>query len=56
MDDCSLWRITSPTDELERVMLAGDRREAARYGAHIVTSEVIGLIPRAALTDAAQWY
>jgi glutamate formiminotransferase/formiminotetrahydrofolate cyclodeaminase len=32
------------------------RREAARYGAHIVNSEVIGLIPRAALTDAAQWY
>jgi glutamate formiminotransferase/formiminotetrahydrofolate cyclodeaminase len=32
------------------------RREAARYGAHIVSSEVIGLIPQAALTDAAQWY
>jgi glutamate formiminotransferase/formiminotetrahydrofolate cyclodeaminase len=32
------------------------RREAARYGAHIVNSEVIGLIPRAALMDAAQWY
>jgi hypothetical protein len=32
------------------------RREAARYGVHIVNSEVIGLIPQAALTDAAQWY
>lgn len=32
------------------------RREAARYGIHIVNSEVIGLIPQTALTDAAQWY
>lgn len=32
------------------------RREAARYGAGIGSAEVIGLIPQAALTDAARWY
>ncbi len=32
------------------------RREAARYGVTIVSSEVIGLIPQSALFDAAQWY
>jgi glutamate formiminotransferase/formiminotetrahydrofolate cyclodeaminase len=32
------------------------RREAARYGASIHHSELVGLIPEAALTDAAVWY
>ena len=32
------------------------RREANRYGVSIVNSELVGLIPQAALTDAAQWY
>ena len=32
------------------------RREAARYGASITRSELVGLIPQAALVDAAQWY
>jgi glutamate formiminotransferase/formiminotetrahydrofolate cyclodeaminase len=32
------------------------RREAARYGANITHSELIGLIPRKALIDAAKWY
>ncbi|HFC13023.1 MAG TPA: glutamate formimidoyltransferase [Anaerolineae bacterium] len=32
------------------------RREAARYGCAITHSELIGLIPQQALTDAAQWY
>ncbi|GAB4482269.1 MAG: hypothetical protein Kow00124_30950 [Anaerolineae bacterium] len=32
------------------------RREAARYGATITRSEVIGLVPQRALFDAAQWY
>ncbi len=32
------------------------RREAARYGVGIERSELIGLIPQAALNDAAQWY
>jgi glutamate formiminotransferase/formiminotetrahydrofolate cyclodeaminase len=32
------------------------RREAARYGVGILRSELIGLIPQAALIDAAQWY
>ncbi len=32
------------------------RREAARYGAAITRSEIIGLIPQHALFDAAQWY
>jgi glutamate formiminotransferase/formiminotetrahydrofolate cyclodeaminase len=32
------------------------RREAARYGVGIQSSEVIGLIPQRALLDAAQWY
>lgn len=32
------------------------RREAARYGAAIHHSELVGLIPEAALIDAAQWY
>jgi glutamate formiminotransferase/formiminotetrahydrofolate cyclodeaminase len=32
------------------------RREAARYGADITHSELIGLIPQKALTDAAAWY
>jgi len=32
------------------------RREAARYGATITRSELVGMIPQAALVDAAQWY
>jgi glutamate formiminotransferase/formiminotetrahydrofolate cyclodeaminase len=32
------------------------RREAARYGKMVTHSELVGLIPQAALVDAAQWY
>ncbi|NWF71313.1 MAG: glutamate formimidoyltransferase [Chloroflexi bacterium] len=32
------------------------RREAQRYGVAIHHSELVGLIPQAALSDAAQWY
>lgn len=32
------------------------RREAARYGCAIHHSELVGLIPQEALTQAAQWY
>ena len=32
------------------------RREAARHGCSIVKTELVGLIPQAALIDAAQWY
>jgi glutamate formiminotransferase/formiminotetrahydrofolate cyclodeaminase len=32
------------------------RREAQRYGVAIHHSELVGLIPQAALVDAAQWY
>lgn len=32
------------------------RREAARYGVGVHHSELVGLIPQEALTDAAQWY
>jgi glutamate formiminotransferase / formiminotetrahydrofolate cyclodeaminase len=32
------------------------RREAARYGASVVRSELVGMIPQAALVDAAAWY
>jgi glutamate formiminotransferase/formiminotetrahydrofolate cyclodeaminase len=32
------------------------RREAARYGVDIHHSELVGLIPQEALTDAAVWY
>ena len=32
------------------------RREAARYGVNIASSELIGLIPQQALLDAAAWY
>lgn len=32
------------------------RREAQRYGVSIVRSELVGMIPQAALVDAAQWY
>jgi glutamate formiminotransferase/formiminotetrahydrofolate cyclodeaminase len=32
------------------------RREAARYGATITRSELVGMIPQQALLDAAQWY
>ncbi len=32
------------------------KREAARYGATITHSELVGMIPQAALVDAAQWY
>ncbi len=32
------------------------RREAARYGATITRTELVGLIPQAALVDSAQWY
>jgi len=32
------------------------RREAQRYGANVVSSELVGLIPRQALLDAAEFY
>ena len=32
------------------------RREAARYGAAITRSELVGMLPQAALLDAAQWH
>lgn len=32
------------------------RREASRYGVAIESSELVGLIPQAALLEAAQWY
>ncbi|MCC6190464.1 MAG: glutamate formimidoyltransferase [Anaerolineales bacterium] len=32
------------------------RREAARHGAAITRSELVGLTPQAALVEAAQWY
>lgn len=32
------------------------RREAERYGASIVRSELVGMIPQQALVDTAQWY
>ena len=32
------------------------RREAARYGVGIESSELIGMIPQQALLDAAVWY
>ena len=32
------------------------RREAARYGATIVSSEIVGLIPKLALEQCAEWF
>src|SRR6187200_3570950 len=32
------------------------KREAARYGVSVLESEIVGLIPSAALTSAAAWY
>ena len=32
------------------------RREAARYGVTVLESEIIGLVPAAALTAAAAWF
>jgi glutamate formiminotransferase len=32
------------------------RREAARHGVEVLESEIVGLVPAAALTDAAQYY
>jgi len=32
------------------------RREAARYGVTVLESEIVGLVPSAALVSAAQWY
>jgi glutamate formiminotransferase/formiminotetrahydrofolate cyclodeaminase len=32
------------------------KREAARYGAVTVSSEIVGLIPKAALEQAAEWF
>jgi glutamate formiminotransferase len=32
------------------------RREAARYGVAVLESEIVGLIPQAALTASAAWY
>ena len=32
------------------------RLEAARYGVGVQSSELVGLIPQAALIDAARWY
>lgn len=44
-----------PQTPLHRVMETL-RREAARYGAGVTHTELVGLIPQQALVDAAQWY
>ena len=32
------------------------KREAARYGVTVLESEIVGLVPSAALVAAAEWY
>jgi glutamate formiminotransferase len=32
------------------------KREAARYGVHVLESEIVGLVPSAAMVDTAQYY
>jgi glutamate formiminotransferase / 5-formyltetrahydrofolate cyclo-ligase len=32
------------------------KREAARYGVTVLESEIVGLVPSAALVGAAEWY
>ena len=32
------------------------KREAARYGVAVLESEIVGLVPQAALTASAAWY
>ena len=32
------------------------KREAARYGVNVLESEIVGLIPQAALLQAAEYY
>jgi len=32
------------------------RREASRYGVHVLESEIIGLVPAAALVGAAEYF
>jgi len=32
------------------------KREAARYGVTVLESEIVGLVPSAALVNAAAWY
>src|SRR5437660_175911 len=32
------------------------KREAGRYGVNVVESEIVGLVPQQALTDAAEYY
>jgi glutamate formiminotransferase len=32
------------------------KREAARYGVSVLESEIVGLVPAAALTASAAWY
>ena len=32
------------------------KREAARYGVAVLESEIVGLVPAAALVAAAEWY
>ncbi|HNS03840.1 MAG TPA: glutamate formimidoyltransferase [Anaerolineae bacterium] len=45
------YRQTAMPTVLEMV-----RREAARYGALVVRSELVGMLPQQALVDAACWY
>jgi len=32
------------------------KREAARYGVNVLESEIIGLVPAAAITSSAAWF
>lgn len=32
------------------------KREAARYGVEVLESEIVGLVPAAAMVDAAEYY
>jgi glutamate formiminotransferase len=45
------WRRTSLASALEAV-----RREAARYGASVTGTEIVGFVPLGALLDAARYY
>ena len=49
-------RRAATTAEVREIDDTVVRREAARYGVNVLESEIVGLVPSAALVSAAEYY
>ena len=60
MDDRKIAQVSMNLDNYQKTpifrVFEAIKREAQRYGVNIIGSEIIGLVPQAALIDTADFY